>query len=94
MLINILTTVVSVIANVVVHRIQMWWAQRQAEYYRYKAELEKKRLESLKVGKAVEEDIVKAGSAAADHEHSAATWDEKVAELARRAEARNGGPKS
>jgi hypothetical protein len=85
MLTRILTIVANVGLNVLISHVKLWWAQRQAAYFQRKAEIEKKRRESLKEGKAKEELIAKAGTAVIINSEKARTWQDRVAELKRRA---------
>lgn len=85
---KLLTIVVDVAVSVLISKIQLWWAKRQAEYYKRKAEIEAKRLESLKEGNAAEEAISKSGDTAILHAEKAKTWEDRVEELRRRAEER------
>lgn len=88
MLTKILTVLGNVVVNVILAKIQLWWAKRQAEYHRRKAELEKQRIESLKVGKSSESQIRRAGDTAVIHAAKADRYESKAAELRRRAEER------
>ena len=89
MLMKILTMLGNVFLNIVVQKIQMWWAKRQAEYYKKKAEVETHRLESLKEGKATEEVIKKSGDTAILNAEKHKQYADRIAELQRRAEERS-----
>lgn len=88
MLTKILTVLGNVFLNLILNRIQLWWAKRQAEYYRRKAEVEKRRLESLKSGQAAEAEIEEAGDTVLAHAKKASSYEAKLEELRRRAEER------
>lgn len=90
MLTKILTVLGNVLLNVIIHRIQLWWAKRQAEYYKRKAEVHRKRQESLQEAQAAELAIQKAGDTAVLHASEAKLWEERIKELRRRAEERSG----
>lgn len=85
MLERLLGMVGSFLLNFIWGRVQLWWAQRQAAYYRKKSEIETRRMQSLQEGKAAEEAISQAGDTAVLHAATASTYEDKVAELQRRA---------
>lgn len=85
MLERIAAALASFLLNFIWGKIQLWWAQRQAAYYRKKSEIEQRRMQSLQEGKAAEEAISQAGDTVVLHANKASAYEDKVAELQRRA---------
>lgn len=85
MLTKILMTLGNVLLNFLWGKAVIWWAQHRAKYYKKMAELEKKRQESLKEGKATEEVIRKSGDTAVLHADKVKKYEDKVAVMEERA---------
>jgi hypothetical protein len=82
---------INALLGALINRIQLWWAARQAAYYKQEAEVAKQKLDSLKTGMTVEASVLAAAAAvAADAEKKRSDNAALMAELLERAKRRKG----